>query len=186
MEDRRFIAASPDFRGWHFLVAEVFSGALRKAPESEAVWLFCLRRGGIERERSAVIVAHVIGIFEDMPGEHGDTDSSVESFRPRPNLRIPATVVAEAGSQPMPSRPIMALASAISCSVTVMMLPCDRSTARSAFFQETGAPIFMAVARVRGLETTSMWSGICSSRCGAGRLQSGKQMRKRSSSLPLE
>jgi len=39
------------------------------------------------------------------------------------NFLMPASVAAEAGSQPMPQRPMMALASAISCSLTLPTRP---------------------------------------------------------------
>ena len=42
------------------------------------------------------------------------------------SLRIPARVAADAGSQPIPHRPITALASAISCSVTFSTTPSRR------------------------------------------------------------
>src|SRR2546425_613879 len=66
---------------------------------------------------------------------------------------MPATVVAEAGSHPTPSRPITALASAISRSLTLKTWPPVARTARNDFFQETGEPILMAVARVSGCST---------------------------------
>ncbi len=100
---------------------------------------------------------------------------------------MPATVVAEAGSQPMPSRPMMALASAISCSLTVMMLPCERRTARSAFFHETGAPIFMAVASVRGFATgvDFVRKAIASAAIVWHGFRPGKQMRERGCAFGL-
>ncbi len=70
-----------------------------------------------------------------------------------------ARVVAEAGSQPILSAPMMALASAMSCSSTEVTQPSLQSTARRAFFQLTGAPILIAVARVRAWCTRSSISG---------------------------
>ena len=55
----------------------------------------------------------------------------------------PASEAAEAGSQPIPLRPMIALASAISCSVTDSTTPPLVCTSRSAFSHETGAPIRM-------------------------------------------
>ena len=66
------------------------------------------------------------------------------------SFRTAANVVADAGSQPIPSRPIAAFASAISSSVTSTAVPPVKRRARSAFFHEHGAPIRIAVAAVCG------------------------------------
>ena len=63
---------------------------------------------------------------------------------------MPASVAAIAGSQPMPQRPMIAFASAISCSVTFSTTPPEVATSCSAFGQETGSPILIAVASVCG------------------------------------
>ena len=69
------------------------------------------------------------------------------------SLRSPASVVAEAGSQPMPSRPIISLASPISSSVTSSTMPWLKFNPRIAFFQDFGLPMRIAVATVSGRST---------------------------------
>ena len=82
------------------------------------------------------------------------TTTASRSIFPRAvSLRNAASVVADAGSQPMPSRPIIAFASAISSSVTSMTKPLLCWTARSAFFHERGLPMRIAVAAVSGCST---------------------------------
>jgi len=91
------------------------------------------------------------------------TTSAVREMVPAAvSLRMPATVAAEAGSHPIPQSPTMALASAISCSVTFSTTPCELSTSRRAFGQDTGSPILIAVARVSGWVTARKPSaGAC-------------------------
>ena len=63
---------------------------------------------------------------------------------------MPASVAAEAGSQPMPHWPMIAFASAISCSVTRSTTPFVVSISNCAFGHDTGSPILIAVASVSG------------------------------------
>ena len=68
----------------------------------------------------------------------------------------PATPAAEAGSQYMPSfRAKFTYDFIISSSVTEWIDQPDSSRANSAFFQEAGFPILIAVAIVSGLSTIS-------------------------------
>ena len=84
------------------------------------------------------------------------------------NLRSPARVAAEAGSQPMPSRPMTALASAISSSVTSSTWPPVLRTPRRDFFQERGLPMRMAVAMVSGSVTGESFCGLVLPELGKG------------------
>ena len=80
----------------------------------------------------------------------------IEEFREpivKISFLIPASVAADAGSQPIPARPITALASAISCSLTLSTTPCVARISFSALGHDTGSPMRMAVARVSGCVT---------------------------------
>ena len=73
-------------------------------------------------ELAGVVAINVIGVLQHIAGQHRD-HIRVAAHDARRSLRMPARVAAEAGSQPMPHRPITALASAISCSVTFSTTP---------------------------------------------------------------
>jgi len=65
--------------------------------------------------------------------------------------RKPATAVAAAGSAKIPaSRPVYRMASRISLSLTLIIVPPDSRTANTAFFQLRGTPTAMLSAMVRG------------------------------------
>src|SRR6516165_5081943 len=69
----------------------------------------------------------------------------------RPSCRSrlrPATLAAEAGSQPKPPAPTLAFASSISWSVTWRTTPLHQSSARSALVKLTGRLISIALANV--------------------------------------
>ncbi len=104
-----------------------------------------------------MVLVDVIRILQNMPGQHRENLFFRLDWPAATSLRIPATVVAEAGSHPIPSRPIIAFASAISCSLTLITCPRDRKTARKLFRQETGAPILIAVASVLRLLHRCPW-----------------------------
>ena len=74
------------------------------------------------------------------------------------SFRIPASVAAEAGSDPMPHCPMIAFASAISCSLTFSTIPLVTVISCSALGHETGSPMRMAVASVSGLATE--WNSL--------------------------
>ena len=66
----------------------------------------------------------------------------------RRSSRAPATLAAEAGSQPRPPAPTLALASSMSWSLASRTTPPQRSNARSALARLTGRLISMALAMV--------------------------------------
>ena len=86
--------------------------------------------------------------------------TTVASRLIRPSARsrsVAASVVAEAGSQPMPSHPIAAFAAAIAGSDTSVAKPPVKRTARRAFFHDAGAPIRIAWRRPLGRRRVSRW-----------------------------
>src|SRR5205823_8071919 len=88
------------------------------------------------------------GSFSMCPVRMSTTDS-LRLMKPCfTNFFNPASVTADAGSQPTPSAPISALASAISTSLTCSTVPPVASRTRTAFFHEAGLPMRMAVSMV--------------------------------------
>ena len=76
------------------------------------------------------------GSFKTFPVSTATTSESRRITPAEVSLRIPASVAADAGSQPIPHLPITALASAISCSVTFSTTPSLTSSSCSAFGQD--------------------------------------------------
>ena len=99
---------------------------------------------------SAVWYATVaVGSFSWWPVRmHDDALVRRRSRPPARSFRAPATLAADAGSQPRPPAPTFALASRISWSVASRTTPPQRSSARSAFGRFTGRLISMALAIV--------------------------------------
>ena len=125
------IVAAPTSSGSRTLLAATRS---RSIPKSAANRLRSPCRLNRSTERAAMIAG---SRSPDLSARGRSAPQSpffaARIFPAATSFLIPATVVAEAGSQPMPSRPIMALASAISCSLTVITCPPERNTARRAF-----------------------------------------------------
>ena len=101
-----------------------------------------------------VIAVNVIRILQYVPGQHRHHIRIRRASTPAAvSFRMPASVAAEAGSHPIPHCPMIAFASAISCSDTFSTNPLDVVTSSNALGQETGSPILIAVASVAGCST---------------------------------
>src|SRR5690349_23605515 len=99
------------------------------------------------------ILRTMSGSFKTCPVRIAITWASQEISPLSRKRRIPASVVADAGSQPIPSRPITALASRIFSSSTSSTMPFVNLSTCNAFRQERGEPMEIAVAQVLGLLT---------------------------------
>lgn len=74
-----------------------------------------------------VVLVDVIRVLQDVAREDRHHVRVRSHYPAAVSFLIPASVAAEAGSQPMPHWPMIALASAISCSVTLSTTPLESS-----------------------------------------------------------